>query len=134
MGEYGQGSQSEMEEEIRRIICEEISNFHQKGINEERIYESVPTAEMKLSRTLEPDGWYTQQEIRDFLPDTISLNTKKGMVSKAVAAGKITTNNSTKREWRILGSSALEWLKTTGREEYAPATDFPRRSPVPLLG
>lgn len=105
-----------MEEEIRRIVREEISNNNQTGTNEETICEPVLTAEVRLSRTLEPDEWYTQQEVREFLPDTIPLNTKKGMVSKAVAAGKMTTNNLTKRDCRILGSSALDWLKTTGRE------------------
>jgi hypothetical protein len=105
-----------MEEEIRRIVREEISNINHVGPTEETIFETALTTEIRQFRTLEPDGWYTQQEVRDFLPDTIPLNTKKGMVSKAVAAGKMTTNNLTKRDCRILGSSTLEWLKTTGHE------------------
>jgi len=105
-----------MEEEIRRIVREEISNINRMGPKEETLLEPLSTAEVRQFRTLEPNGWYTQQEVRDFLPDTIPLNTKKGMVSKAVTAGKMTTNNLTKRDCRILGSSALEWLQTIGHE------------------
>ncbi|MFH0966637.1 MAG: hypothetical protein V1862_02990 [Methanobacteriota archaeon] len=54
--------------------------------------------------------------MRRLITDTIPLNTKKGMVSKAVVTGKMSTNNLTKPNCRILGSSALEWLNKTGHK------------------
>lgn len=52
--------------------------------------------------------------LRRLITDAIPLNTKKGLVSKAVVTGKMSTNNLTTRNCRIPGFSALEWLNKTG--------------------
>jgi transcriptional regulator with AAA-type ATPase domain len=49
-------------------------------------------SETQINPVLDPEGWYSQNEVRRYLNPSINHNIQKGMISKAVVSGKIKTN------------------------------------------
>jgi len=70
--------------------------------------------------SLDPDGWYTQTLVGEFLDPSILLSTRKSIVSLAVARGEMETNGKKRKGCRIKGSSAIEWIKSMRRKEKPP--------------
>jgi len=69
-------------------------------------------SETQINTVLDPEGWYSQNEVRGYLNPSINHNTQKGMISKAVASGKIETNGEKGKSCRVKGSSAIKWLES----------------------
>jgi hypothetical protein len=70
--------------------------------------------------SLDPEGWYTQTLVGEFLDPSILLSTRKSIVSLAVARGEMETNGKKRKGCRIKGSSAIEWIKSMKKKEKPP--------------
>jgi predicted DNA-binding protein len=70
--------------------------------------------------SLDPEGWYTQTLVGEFLDPSILLSTRKSIVSLAVARGEMETNGKKRKGCRIKGSSAIEWITSMKRKEKPP--------------
>jgi hypothetical protein len=70
--------------------------------------------------SLDPEGWYTQTLVGEFLDSSILLSTRKSIVSLAVARGEMETNGKKRKGCRIKGSSAIEWITSMKRKEKPP--------------
>ncbi|MDD1727602.1 MAG: hypothetical protein LUQ50_00860 [Methanospirillum sp.] len=70
--------------------------------------------------SLDPDGWYTQTLVGEFLDPSILLSTRKSIVSIAVARGEMETNGKKRKGCRIKGSSAIAWITAMKRKEKPP--------------
>lgn len=102
---------------IARIGTEKTKKFHSVKDS------SPPTQENSNKQTtisLDPDGWYTQTLVGEFLDPSILLSTRKSIVSLAVARGEMETNGKKRKGCRIKGSSAIEWIKSMRRKEKPP--------------
>ncbi len=69
---------------------------------------------------LDPDGWYTQSLVSEFLDQSILLSTRKSIVSLAVARDEMETNGKKRKGCRIKGSSAIRWIISMRKKEKPP--------------
>jgi len=69
---------------------------------------------------LDPEGWYSQSLVAEFLDPSILFITRKSIVSMAVARGEMETNGKKRKGCRIKGSSAIRWIASMRRKEKPP--------------
>ena len=54
--------------------------------------ETQKNSDTPVTIGLDPEGWYTQSEVKGYLNPTININTQKSMISKAVKARELQSN------------------------------------------
>jgi hypothetical protein len=69
---------------------------------------------------LDPEGWYSQSLVAEFLDPSILFITRKSIVSMAVARGEMETNGKKRKGCRIKGSSVIRWITSMRRKEKPP--------------
>lgn len=70
--------------------------------------------------SLDPNGWYTQSLVSEFLDQSVLISTRKSIVSLAVARGEMETNGKKRKGCRIKGSSAINWITSMKKKEKPP--------------
>jgi len=78
------------------------------------------SADDQITIGLDPQGWFSQSFVAEFLDPSILLSTRKSIVSLAVARGEMETNGKKRKGCRIKGSSAIEWIISMKRKEKPP--------------
>jgi len=76
--------------------------------------------EMQSALALDPEGWYTQSLVCEFLDQSILPSTRKSIVSLAVARGEMETNGKKRKGCRIKGSSVISWIISMRKKEKPP--------------
>jgi len=69
---------------------------------------------------LDPEGWYTQSLVSEFLDQSVLPSTRKSIVSLAVARGEMETNGKKRKGCRIKGSSVIRWIASVRKKEKPP--------------
>ena len=117
-----------VESKLKKIESNETPNpasFRTKIIQVPEIIPPVVTetyndSDNQTAITLDPEGWYSQSLVGEFLDPTILLSTRKSIVSLAVARGEMETNGKKRKGCRIKGSSAIAWITSMKRKEKPP--------------
>lgn len=91
---------------MRDIAKEEIKKFEQGRLR--RIHDIFASEDLEIQSE---NGWMTQKDLKNLLPENIPESTRRALVSKAVAAKDLETNGEARNKCRIKVSSALDWLK-----------------------
>ena len=82
--------------------------------------DTSPDEEIQSVIAIDPDGWYTQSLVSEFLDQSVLQSTRKSIVSLAVARGEMETNGKKRKGCRIKGSSAIRWIISMRKKEKPP--------------
>lgn len=87
-----------------------------------QLISSPPSAEDPIlsAIALDPNGWYTQSLVSEFLDQSVLISTRKSIVSLAVARGEMETNGKKRKGCRIKGSSAIKWITSMRKKDKPP--------------
>ncbi|PWR71308.1 CopG family ribbon-helix-helix protein [Methanospirillum lacunae] len=89
--------------------------------NPDKMRQNLPLeTEVQSVISLDPDGWYTQTLVSEFLDQSVLPSTRKSIVSLAVARGEMETNGKKRKGCRIKGSSAIRWIISMRKKDKPP--------------